>query len=247
MRVPIEVNFTQRVAIDVALHTPDGVPLGEPVRLSVHSNAYGKVLFVITLSAAAVLVALAGRRLWHRFRGQPDRADLDRPGPAGRRARRHRRRAERMSRAMPPRGVPRSPGTADRPAAADRSRAGAGHLAAAPTRALRRRAGVPVVGHGAGDTGQPRHRLRPDRAAGRDPGRGSVQRVHGGQPAAEPGRRAGAGGDVHRDLRAGARPRRARRRRRRCGFRAPPGDAGHHACCWARRCCRSPPRPCWCS
>ena len=79
LRVPIEVNFTQRVAIDVALRTPAGVPLGEPVRLSVHSNAYGKVLFGITLSAAAVLVALAGRRLWHRFRGQPDRADLDRP------------------------------------------------------------------------------------------------------------------------------------------------------------------------
>jgi hypothetical protein len=34
------------------------------------------------MSAAAVLVALAGRRLWHRFRGQPDRADLDRPDPA---------------------------------------------------------------------------------------------------------------------------------------------------------------------
>jgi hypothetical protein len=82
LRVPIEVNFTQRVAIDVTLRTPAGVPLGEPVRLSVHSNAYGKVLFAITLSAAAVLVALAGRRLWHRFRGQPDPADLDRPEPA---------------------------------------------------------------------------------------------------------------------------------------------------------------------
>ena len=82
LRVPIEVNFTQRVAIDATLRTPAGVPLGEPVRLSVHSNAYGKVLFLITLSAAAVLVALAGRRLWHRFRGQPDPADLDRPDPS---------------------------------------------------------------------------------------------------------------------------------------------------------------------
>jgi hypothetical protein len=82
LRVPIEVNFTQRVAIDVSLRTPDGVALGEPVRLSVHSNAYGKVLFAITLAAAAVLVTLAGRRLWHRFRGQPDPADLDRPDPA---------------------------------------------------------------------------------------------------------------------------------------------------------------------
>jgi hypothetical protein len=81
LKVPIEVHFTQRVAVDVALRTADGLPLGEPVRLSVHSNAYGKVLFVITLSAGAVLVLLAGRRLWHRFRGQPDRADLDRPDP----------------------------------------------------------------------------------------------------------------------------------------------------------------------
>lgn len=79
LRVPIEVHFTQRVAVDVSLRTADGLPLGDPVRLSVHSNAYGKVLFFITLSAGAVLVLLAGRRLWHRFRGQPDRADLDRP------------------------------------------------------------------------------------------------------------------------------------------------------------------------
>jgi hypothetical protein len=83
LRVPIEVKFTQRVALDVTLRTPDGMRLGDPVRLSVHSNAYGKVLFAITLTAAAVLVALAGRRLWHRFRGQPDRADLDRPDPPG--------------------------------------------------------------------------------------------------------------------------------------------------------------------
>lgn len=85
LRVPIEVHFTQRFAIDVTLRTADGMPLGEPVRLSVHSNAYGKVLFFITLSAGAVLVLLAGRRLWHRFRGQPDRADLEadphRPDP----------------------------------------------------------------------------------------------------------------------------------------------------------------------
>jgi len=90
LRVPIEVNFTQRVAIDVALRTPDGMRLGEPVRLSVHSNAYGKVLFAITLTAAAILVMLAGRRLWHRFRGQPDRADLDRPDPPSHRPARSR-------------------------------------------------------------------------------------------------------------------------------------------------------------
>ncbi|BBW99501.1 hypothetical protein MMOR_04380 [Mycolicibacterium moriokaense] len=81
LRVPIEVHFTQRVAVDVALRTENGLPLGEPVRLSVHSNAYGKVLFFITLTGGAILALLVGRRLWHRFRGQPDRADLDRPDP----------------------------------------------------------------------------------------------------------------------------------------------------------------------
>ena len=79
LHVPIEVHFTQRVAVDVTLRTPDGLVLGDPVRLSVHSNAYGKLLFAITITAAAVLVMLAGRRLWHRFRGEPDPADLDRP------------------------------------------------------------------------------------------------------------------------------------------------------------------------
>ncbi|MGH3723783.1 MAG: DUF6049 family protein [Mycobacterium sp.] len=78
VKVPVEVNVSQRMAVDVSLHTPDGLPLGDPVRLSVHSNAYGKLLFFITISAATVLFALTGRRLWHRFRGQPDRADLDR-------------------------------------------------------------------------------------------------------------------------------------------------------------------------
>ena len=81
LKVPIEVHFTQRVAVDVALRTANGLSLGEPVRLSVHSNAYGKVLFFITLTGGAILALLVGRRLWHRFRGQPDRADLDRPDP----------------------------------------------------------------------------------------------------------------------------------------------------------------------
>ena len=84
LRVPVEVHLTQRVAVDVTLRTPEGLQLGEQVRLSVHSNAYGKVLFAITLAGGVVLAILVGRRLYHRFRGQPDRADLDRP-PLGRR------------------------------------------------------------------------------------------------------------------------------------------------------------------
>lgn len=79
LKVPVEVHLSRRVAVDVTLRTPDGVQLGEPVRLSVHSNAYGKLLFAITLAGGSVLALLVARRLYHRFRGQPDRADLDRP------------------------------------------------------------------------------------------------------------------------------------------------------------------------
>lgn len=81
LRVPVEVRVNQHFVVDVALQTPAGLPLGESARLSVHSNAYGMVLFLITMTAAAALTVLTGRRLWHRFRGQPDRADLDRPRP----------------------------------------------------------------------------------------------------------------------------------------------------------------------
>jgi hypothetical protein len=87
LRVPVEVHLTQRVAVDVTLRTPDGVQLGDSVRLSVHSNAYGKLLFAITRAGGAVLALLVGRRLYHRFRGQPDRADLDRPRSPRRRDR----------------------------------------------------------------------------------------------------------------------------------------------------------------
>lgn len=82
LRVPVEVRVNQHFVVDAALQTPDGLRLGESVRLSVHSNAYGMVLFLITMTAAAALTVLTGRRLWHRFRGQPDRADLPPPPPS---------------------------------------------------------------------------------------------------------------------------------------------------------------------
>jgi hypothetical protein len=79
LRIPVEVRVTQRVAVDVTLRTADGLPLGDPVRMSVHANAYGKVLTAITGVGLGVLALLVGRRLYHRFRGHPDPADVGRP------------------------------------------------------------------------------------------------------------------------------------------------------------------------
>ncbi|GAA4485013.1 hypothetical protein GCM10023094_39310 [Rhodococcus olei] len=75
LQVPAKVTDTGKMVVDVALTTSNGHELGESTSVSVRSNSYGKVLVIITAGAGALLLLLAGRRLWHRFRGQPDPAD----------------------------------------------------------------------------------------------------------------------------------------------------------------------------
>lgn len=81
IQVPTRADRSRSMTVEIGLVTTGGVPLGDSISLSVHSNAYGKPLFIITICAGALLVFLSGRRLWHRFRGEPDPADLDRPEP----------------------------------------------------------------------------------------------------------------------------------------------------------------------
>ncbi|MBT0567755.1 DUF6049 family protein [Williamsia sp. CHRR-6] len=78
IQLPTEARSSSSMSVNIALVTSSGVAMGTPITLSVHSNAYGQALFIITICAGVLLVLLAGRRLWHRFRGQPDPADLDR-------------------------------------------------------------------------------------------------------------------------------------------------------------------------
>ncbi|NMN95346.1 glycoprotein [Antrihabitans stalactiti] len=75
LQVPAEVADTRNLFIDVSLTTPGGHELGEPTTVSVRSNAYGQALAIITGCAGGLLLLLAGRRLLHRFRGEPDPAD----------------------------------------------------------------------------------------------------------------------------------------------------------------------------
>ena len=73
--VPAEVDDTRNLSVDFSVTTLDGSTLGDVSTVSVRSNAYGQALAIITACAGALLLLLAGRRLWHRFRGQPDPAD----------------------------------------------------------------------------------------------------------------------------------------------------------------------------
>ncbi|MEP9415509.1 DUF6049 family protein [Gordonia sp. VNQ95] len=81
IQLPTRANSSEAVTVTIALSTVTGVSLGSPITLSVHANAYGKALFIITIIAGAALILLTARRLWHRFRGKPDPADADRPEP----------------------------------------------------------------------------------------------------------------------------------------------------------------------
>ncbi|MGW0250167.1 DUF6049 family protein [Nocardia goodfellowii] len=74
-QVPTEIDDSRNLVVPISITTPDGVFLGHPTSVSVRSNAYGQALAIITGCAGLLLFLLAGRRLWHRFRGQPDPAD----------------------------------------------------------------------------------------------------------------------------------------------------------------------------
>ncbi|SLH33438.1 putative secreted protein [Mycobacteroides abscessus subsp. abscessus] len=90
-RVPTQVNDSRKLVIPISMTTADGVLLGESTSVSVRSNAYGQTLAIMTACAGLLLFLLAGRRLWHRFRGKPDPADEGFDAVARRRLGRYRR------------------------------------------------------------------------------------------------------------------------------------------------------------
>lgn len=81
IQFPTRAENSEAITVTIGMSTSSGISLGSPISLSVHANAYGKPLFYVTIIAGIALVLLTARRLWHRFRGQPDPADEDRPDP----------------------------------------------------------------------------------------------------------------------------------------------------------------------
>ncbi|WP_433660702.1 DUF6049 family protein [Nocardia sp. CA-128927] len=95
-QIPTEVSDSRNLVIPISLSTPDGIPLGNATSVSVRSNAYGQALAIITGCAGLLLFLLAGRRLWRRFRGQPDPADEGFDPSTRRRVNRYRRAKKRV-------------------------------------------------------------------------------------------------------------------------------------------------------
>lgn len=75
LQVPARVSDSRQMTVQFALTTAEGARLGDAATVNVRSNAYGRALAIITAGAGVLLLLLAGRRLLHRFRGQPDPAD----------------------------------------------------------------------------------------------------------------------------------------------------------------------------
>ncbi|WP_439662423.1 DUF6049 family protein [Lentzea sp. HUAS TT2] len=70
VRVPVEVLRSGRFPVNVRLTTPEGVPLGDTVKLEVSSSAYGTITVIITVIAGIALVLLSGRRIYKRVRAR---------------------------------------------------------------------------------------------------------------------------------------------------------------------------------
>lgn len=75
LTVPAQISDSRKLGVEFSLATEAGLPLGSPTNVTVRSNAYGQILAIVTGCAGALLLFLAGRRLLHRFRGEPDPAD----------------------------------------------------------------------------------------------------------------------------------------------------------------------------
>ncbi len=75
LTVPAQISDSRKLELEFSLTTESGLSLGSPTNVTVRSNAYGRILAIVTGCAGALLLFLAGRRLLHRFRGEPDPAD----------------------------------------------------------------------------------------------------------------------------------------------------------------------------
>ena len=68
LHIPTHVERTGRFVVQAELYTPNDVPLGVPVFLSVHSTALGAIGVIITITAAAVLLLALLVRFIRRMR-----------------------------------------------------------------------------------------------------------------------------------------------------------------------------------
>ena len=68
LRMAVKVQQAGRFQVDATLATPDGTPLGQPVRLQVRSTALGGIGVTITLVATGILVVALVVRFVRRFR-----------------------------------------------------------------------------------------------------------------------------------------------------------------------------------
>lgn len=84
VHVPTNVERSGRIQVQAELLTPDGILLGSPVPLNVHSTALGVIGIVITVVAGAVLLLALLIRLLRRLRARrrpPRPRPLERPDP----------------------------------------------------------------------------------------------------------------------------------------------------------------------
>jgi hypothetical protein len=81
LRMAVKVQRAGRFQVDATLATPDGTPLGQPVRLQVRSTALGGVGVAITLVATGILVVALVVRFVRRYRHRKPPPPTDATAP----------------------------------------------------------------------------------------------------------------------------------------------------------------------
>ncbi|WP_232376449.1 DUF6049 family protein [Amycolatopsis aidingensis] len=69
-RIPAEAQRAGKFNVYVSLSTPGGTQLGPPARFELISNEYGVITIIVTATAGAALLLLAGRRIYRRVRAE---------------------------------------------------------------------------------------------------------------------------------------------------------------------------------
>ena len=79
IQLPANADSSEATSVSIGLTTATGLALGQPITISVHSNAYGKPLFYTTIIGCGATGGAGGAAVVAPFPGPARSGRADRP------------------------------------------------------------------------------------------------------------------------------------------------------------------------